>query len=507
VSISPSRLLSRTPRPAPDGAALAASLARASARARLDPWLLGILAAAGVVRAVFFALFRGLPLLMDEVQYQEIAVNVAEGRGFALDEKLTSWRPPLYPFLMALLYRVAGAADPDVVRLFQAALSLGTVLVLYALAREVFGRRTARAAAAVAAFYPSLLFYNNHVLTEVVFIFLCAVVAWGLAVYLARPRALVAAGIGLVLGLAVLTREIIWPTVALLSLLMALAGRGSWRRWAAHSLLLVMGLLAVTAPWVVRNTHVQGTFTLIATNSGPVFLSGNYEHTPWDRPWQANALPPELKVRRLFDPALSEGQVQKLAMQRALAYIREHPWRTLRMNVIRVANLWGLERELVGVFGKGGYGVAGTLNLVASAAILNAAYVLVVLAGLAVLAFRLQDHWARRSTPADLAPPDAAPGGGAGRQALAWHLYVVGLVLYTTLAHAPASAHPRYHLPLIPFLGLYAVQAWSMRHQLWAGRRTAAGRAFAVCAGLLALAWARDILVDLERFLRFAKLL
>jgi hypothetical protein len=90
---------------------------------------------------------------------------------------------------------------------------------------------------------------------------------------------------------------------------------------------------------------------------------------------------------------------------------------------------------------------------------------------------------------------------------LAWHLYVAALVVYTTLAHAPASAHPRYHLPLVPFLALYAVQAWGMRRALWDGRRTVAVRAAAVCAGLLAVAWVRDIAIDLERFLRYARLL
>jgi hypothetical protein len=275
---------------------------------------------------------------------------------------------------------------------------------------------------------------------------------------------------------------------------------------------LVAGLLVVTVPWVVRNTRVQGTFTMIATNSGPVFLSGNYEHTPWDRPWQANALAPELKVRRLFDPSLSEGQVQRLAMQRALDYIREHPWRTLRMNVIRVANFWGLERELIGVFGKGGYGSVGTIPLVLSAVVINGAYLFVVLAGLAVLVFAIQAHWRGRDAsphfrPDRGRPSDRSEPNPGGRWVLAWHVYVAALILYTTLAHAPASAHPRYHLPLVPLLGLYAVQAWSMRQALWAGRRTVAGRIVAVCGVLLALAWIRDVLVDLEQFLRFARLL
>lgn len=477
------RLFSSSARPVAADAVTFGALP--SLAVRIDLWLLAILAFGALTRVVFFVLFQGLPLQMDEVQYQEIAVNLTDGRGFALGERLTSWRPPLYPFLMSMLYRVTGTTDPVSVRAVQAVLSLGIVLLVYLIARTVFGTRTGRVAAAVAAFYPSLLFYNNHVLTEVLFIFLCLLTAYALVAYLARPRALVILGAGLALGLAVLTREILWPTVVLMSALMAFGTRLPWRRWAWHSALLVAGLLVVTVPWVVRNTLVQGTFTLIATNGGMVFLAGNYENTPWDHPWQANALPPELKVRRLFPETLSEGVTQKLATRRAIAFIREHPWRTARMNVIRVANLWGLERELTGVFAKGTYGAMGAVRLVATTAIINAAYLFVVLMGLLVLCFALQARgpW------------------------LAWHLYTAVLIVFTTLVHMPVSAHPRYHLPLVPLLAMYAVQAWPMRRTLWAGRRTFAFRIAAACTGLLALAWIRDIAVDLERFLRAAKLL
>jgi 4-amino-4-deoxy-L-arabinose transferase-like glycosyltransferase len=468
--------------PAPAGAA--GLLAAFRATADLDRWLLVVLAVGLAVRLVAFGVGHDLPLERDEIQYQDIAVNLAEGRGFAMEGRLTSWRPPLYPALMAMLYRVTGTTDPVVVRLFQILLSLGTVVLVFGLAARLSGRRVARAAAAVMAFYPSLLFYNNHVLTEVLFIFLCVLTAYGLVAYLDTPRARYAAGAGLALGLAVLTREIVWPTVFLMSVLMGWGTRLGWRRWAAHSALLMAALLVVTVPWAIRNTRLQGVVTLIATNGGPVFLAGNYEHTPWDRPWQANALPGELKVRRLFSPDLSEGVVNRLAVQRALDYIREHPWITLRNGVIRTANLWGLEREMTGVLARGDYGRVSGLVMIAVTAVLNVAYLGVLLPGLAVLFLKL--------------------GRGPGA---AWNLYVLGMIAFTTLAHAPVSAHPRYHLPLIPLLILYAVQARDLRGELRAAHRAWPGRALLVCTGLLLMVWIRDVMVDLERFLKAARFL
>jgi 4-amino-4-deoxy-L-arabinose transferase-like glycosyltransferase len=443
--------------------------------------LLWILLAGALVRVVFFLLFHHVGLYTDEVQYQEIAVNLAEGRGFMMEDRLTSWRPPLYPFALSVLYRMAGTTDPDVARVAQSILSLGTVVVVYLLARTVFGARVAPLAAAIMAFYPSLLFYNVHILSEVLFIFLGAVTAWGLAAYLQAPRLsmLVVAGVGL--GLSVLTRDIVWPTVVLMIALMKFRTGLSWRRWAAHSAVLLAVFLALTVPWVVRNTRVQGTFTLIATNGGMVFLAGNYEHTPADRPWRANTLDPAFKVRYLFPQDLSEGVTQKLAVRRALAFIAEHPWLTIRNGVLRAANVWGLEREVIGVFLKGTYGAVRAPAVVAVTVAIFTGYVLVVLAGLAGLWYALS----------------------RGGPAMGAHLYFAALIAFVTAVHAPVSGHPRYHLPLIPLFAAYAAQAWAIRGQLWASRRSWPMVAASACAGLLVIVWAREILfVELGRYLR-----
>ena len=150
-------------------------------------WLLGV---AVIVRLVLLLPMGDLDLAMDELQYQEIAVNLAEGRGFALNDKPTSWRPPLYPFLLSLVYRVAGTTDPLAARVFQAGLSLLNLMLVYLLGRRLFGERVGLGAAVIFAFYPSFLFYNNHLLTEGLFTCLLTLTAYGLALYLGSGRAL-----------------------------------------------------------------------------------------------------------------------------------------------------------------------------------------------------------------------------------------------------------------------------------------------------------------------------
>ena len=447
--------------------------------ARWDRRLLWILGVGAIVRLVLLYLLGDLDLWMDEVQYQEIAVNLAEGRGFALKGQPTSWRPPLYPFILSGLYMLVGTTHPVVARAFQAILSLVNALVVYLLGRRLFGERAGLGAALLFTVYPSFLFYNNHLLTEVLFTFFLTFTAYCFAVYLESGRLPPLAASGAALGLAVLTREIVWPMVGVMALLVGSVTRPGFTRWTWHSAVLLLPFLVVTTPWVIRNTHVQETFTLIATNGGIVFFEGNYEHTPLDRPWRSHALEPELKVRRLLPIGLTEGQRQRIAFRKGLEFMRTHPGLTLRRAVIKTANVWGLERELVGVLLKGGYGKPGKGAVLLVTAAIFGVYALSILSGMAGLCFAL-----------------ARPGQG-----MSFHLFFAALVVLLTLAHALAFGHPRYHLPLMPLFSAYAAHAWTIRKEFWNGRRSWAFKAASLAAGLLLAIWIREVFsVEFERF-------
>ena len=441
-------------------------------------WILGV---GAIVRLLFLFYMADLELRMDEVQYQEIAVNLTEGRSFALNGRLTSWRPPLYPFVLSVLYTLTGTTDPVVARGFQAILSLLNGLLVYLLGRRLFGERAGLGAALLFTFYPSFLFYNNHILTEVLFTFLLTLTGYCFVAYLQTARLPLIGASGVALGLAVLTRDIVWPMVAVMALL-ALYGRPlSFNTWVSHSAALLVSFLFVVTPWVIRNTRLQGTFTFIATNGGPVFYAGNYVHTPLDRPWRSHALDSELKVRRLLPPGLTEGEQQRVAFRRGVDFILDHPGLTLRRAVIKAANVWGLERELVGVLLQGGYGKPGRVTVLSVTLAIFSVYVLTILGGITGLSFSL-----------------AKPGQG-----MPFHLFLSTLAVFFTVAHAATSGHPRYHLPLIPLFSVYTARAWTIRQEVWEGRQSWTFKVTLLLAGLLFAIWTREIFfVEFERFIQ-----
>ena len=51
----------------------------------------------------------------------------------------------------------------------------------------------------------------------------------------------------------------------------------------------------------------------------------------------------------------TEGQRERWARQRAIAYMTAHPWTTARRAALKFADFWGLEREYVAALRQGKY--------------------------------------------------------------------------------------------------------------------------------------------------------
>ena len=165
-----------------------------------------------------------------------------------------------------------------------------------------------------------------------------------------QPRAWTALACGVVLGLAALTRSVLWPFPLVLCPMLAVLVPGTARSRIVLPLVLLSGFCLAIGPWVVRNTRLQGVFTVVDTMGGLNLRMGNYEHTPEDRMWDAVALEGEknwsyaLRQERPGEQ-LTEGQKDKWAQGKAVEYMVANPGVTLRRSIIKFSDFWGLERE------------------------------------------------------------------------------------------------------------------------------------------------------------------
>jgi 4-amino-4-deoxy-L-arabinose transferase-like glycosyltransferase len=428
------------------------------------------------LRLVFLAGTTSTGLeIVDEQHYAQLARSLVAGHGFAFAPgQPTSIRPPLYPVFVAGVWALSGTDSLQAVRACQIGLSVLTALLLYWLARRLFDARVALLAGAGVLLYPSLVVYDYLLLSEVLFtLLLTAFVALCVrSLETGRPSWAVAAGAAL--GLAALTRSILWlfPLMAGPLVYCVVEGRRSRRLAVAAGLLL--GYAAVVTPWAIRNTRLQGTFTVVDTMGGLNLRMGNYEHTPLDRPWDAVSLTGEkswaheLRQEHPDVSTWSEGRKEKWATRKALGYMAAHPGVTLKRAVIKWADFWGIEREYIAALQHGLYRPPAWFRWSATFAIAGAYVVLVVLASLGVF----------------LAPP--------GDRRVQW-LFLM-LIGFVSGLHAIVFGHSRYHVPLVPLLLLYASAAAARRTWGRLGRLPiAAGPVLAV--GMFMAIWAREMFV------------
>jgi 4-amino-4-deoxy-L-arabinose transferase-like glycosyltransferase len=379
----------------------------------------------------------------------------------------------LYPAAVAAVWRVTGESSFQTVRALQVLIGLLTAWLVYLLGRRVYGEDAGRYAAATVWLYPSLVFFNFTILTEGLFTLLLVLFVLLSVRLIQAPTAATAIACGAVLGLAALTRSVLWPLpLVLCPLLLLLLRRPVLQRLALSALVLV-GFVAIVTPWAVRNTRLQGVTTIVDAMGGPNLWMGNYENTPEDRMWDAVNLGGNEDMARALraefpSQRLTEGQKDKWAQRNGIRYMLANPATTLRRATIKFADFWGLEREFAAGLLLGYYAPPSWFGAPASLAIAGAYAVVALLFAAGV--------W--------LAAPE-------------WRTHVLLLLPVVAImgVHTIVFGHSRYHVPLIPIMSLYGVALLMRARTLdLRGRKTAAVGAL-LSVALLAVIWARQVFV------------
>ncbi|MBN1313206.1 MAG: glycosyltransferase family 39 protein [Anaerolineae bacterium] len=139
----------------------------------------------------------------------------------------------------------------------------GTLLLTYLLARHFVSQPMAVAATAVTAFIPNFLFTSGAMTNDSLMILLCTAII----LYIVRTVALEKAppedrwiGLGILLGMAFLTKGSAWPILGVAALMVTLLALRlkSWQIFftAGTILFVVVGL--VTGWWLARNVYHYG---------------------------------------------------------------------------------------------------------------------------------------------------------------------------------------------------------------------------------------------------------
>jgi hypothetical protein len=419
-----------------------------------------------VFRLVPVILARGLGIGLDDMfQYDMLARSLASGNGFRwyaqedlnqlaafVDFDLTSvkeydpirgiptsFRAPLYPTFLAIVYFFSGTGFGRffAARLAQAIL-LGAPLapLTYWVAQHLFPlssftpssieerrkkiERAARISAWIVACYPMLLVYPLGLGTENPFFIL--LLASFLFLLKSNEQPTVANFLlsGFFLGLTALTRSVILPFAGLAVL-------WAWftLRQKRGAILIALAFTLTIVPWVIRNSLLHHKLTGIETSMGYNLYLGYH---------------PQGNGSFIFGPSLDllttldDAERDRLGTEKAFQFIKAQPERFLPLAFNRLGFFFGLEKRVLMYFYSNNIiGYIPLPLLLTISAILLLPFVIISISAAFSLAYL-------RSKPE--------------------HTLLCLLVIGYTLPHVFILAEDRFHLALVPYIAILAAQVW-----------------------------------------------
>jgi tetratricopeptide (TPR) repeat protein len=359
-------------------------IGRGSRPSRHSLQVAAVLAVALLLRLAHWAAVRHAPfvaeLAMDSQEYDRWAREIAAGDWLGHG---VFFQAPLYPYLLALVYKLCGHRL-DAVYLVQIAGAVAGCYALYRAGRRMAGERVGLAAAALAAVYGPFVFDDVQLLKESLAVSLVCFLLWALAeaaspglhavapaTAMASPAAAGAppataeasppapAGIGrwllagLLLGALALLRENALLVVPFLLPLAWIAGppdrpAHALRAGALRAAALLAGACLALAPVALRNGLVGGDFLPTTFQGGVNFYIGNNPQADGTyHPIVPGKQVPELERRepvRLAEQTtgrrLTPGEVSRFWLGRALAWARSHPADFLRLSLRKLGLFW-----------------------------------------------------------------------------------------------------------------------------------------------------------------------
>jgi 4-amino-4-deoxy-L-arabinose transferase-like glycosyltransferase len=293
-----------------------------------------------------------------------VARSIATGHGFSSpydgDTGPTAWEPPLYPYLMAGVFKVFGIYTHQsawVLLTINSLLSTLTTIPIFLVARRTFSERVANWSAYSWALNPYVWYWSIHWIWDTTLTPLILACVFLLALELAcvgadafvRPAKQSESGkaandhwrwaaFGVLYGIGALANP---TTLAFLPF----CGLWIWRQRYRYGLASLGGValssvvfFAVLSPWVIRNYEAFGRFVFLRDDFGLQVRLGNgpYADGVLMAYMQPNLNKLELeKFQRMGELAYAQADKQQ-----AFSWIRENPGRFALISCKRFFYYW-----------------------------------------------------------------------------------------------------------------------------------------------------------------------
>ena len=350
----------------------------------------------------------------DTDAYHSIAVNLVEKMFFSIDGVTPTGRfAPLYPLFLAANCALFGS-NFMAVRLIQVVIDSFTCILIYRIGLAVFqSNRIGTISGLIASFHPSLIGSTAFILSETLYTFLltASVLFLVRAVKSTRNRGYCLAG--LLLGIATLCR----PTSMLFPLFLV-AGTvfpQKCRIRMAGLLILALTMAAVIAPWTVRNFLAFNEFLPIAVGGGGNLWVGSY--IPWDGDYRYQDLSDKQKIEAGYSLIEADNRLREEGVKN----IKNNPLGYLKLCIKKFGRFW--------------FKIPGSKEILKDRAVIRKLFYVTHFLLLMVFVIGLKR-----------AVLELNPG----------ILVLLLMISYFTIVHVILFAIPRYRIPIIPLVIIFA---------------------------------------------------
>ncbi len=227
----------------------------------------------------------------DNYTYDRWANEIAQQFWLGWD-RIPFFHGPLYPYFLSLIYlRFGHQHDPAAWT--QRLLGAVSVVLVFYLARRLFGKKAGWFAGLAAAFCPLSLFYEGELLVETLLVFLHLSTLCLFIEAAARKTWKWWICCGFMMGLCCVCRPNVILLVPFAAYWIGLAADGSWKKRGLAALVFAMMATVVIAPVTALNYSETGRFM-------PVTYSGSYNLYIGNAPDAIGVFftPPSMKVIR-----------------------------------------------------------------------------------------------------------------------------------------------------------------------------------------------------------------
>ena len=304
--------------------------------------IVGIFLFALSVRVIYLNQIKTSPLFipsgatLDEHLYDSWAKEIAFKDPIG---KEAFWGLPLYPYFLALVYKLFGA-NVYIAKLIQFILGSLSCVFLYIIGKKVFNRPVGIISALTLSLYNAAIFYEGFLVSTSLSILLNCLLILLILSFAGKLNYKRSAMLGIAFGLCGLATPSIFLFIPFMAALF-------WRN-IRQILLMVFLCCLVIAPVTIRNYVLEKDFIPITAHTGITFFSGNNPMSDgtFKLPLYLGTGITDVRrnsrdiAEKTLGKRLKPSQVSGFWVQQSMKFIREEPTAYLKLLFRKFLLFW-----------------------------------------------------------------------------------------------------------------------------------------------------------------------